>query len=429
MSEWLTLKLDAHAGDGAVAERAEWMTVDASGQALTVPAIGTLESLAPLAAQRRVALVVPASDVLTLSTELPGKAGARLLQAVPFAIEEQLADDVESLQFAIGARGADSKTPVSVVSRALLQQWLEALRTAGITPDAVFSDASLLPSNPGQLVPMLDESTFSLRQPGGQITSIPADSLDEALDIVLAALASSGEAGDASAGTMALLLYTTAPAWSSHGAAIEAWRARLGALRVQLLTQGALPLLSPAVVHGSAINLLQGEFAPRRRGVGEWHRWRWAAGLAAALVLLNIGSNLWQLSRLRAEEQRVQAAFNDVVNATFGPGTSADPRAARTRLEQQLQAIRSGAGSGGNLLPALGVFSQALAAVPGAQVQSLSFQNGALEMRVSAASASSLESINASLRAAGWEAQLQGGTATAAAYEGRIRILPAGTQS
>ena len=39
----------------------------------------------------------------SLDPELPLRGGARLAQAVPFALEEQLASDVEGLHFAIGA--------------------------------------------------------------------------------------------------------------------------------------------------------------------------------------------------------------------------------------------------------------------------------------------------------------------------------------
>ena len=98
-------------------------------------------------------------------------------------------------------------------------------------------------------------------------------------------------------------------------------------------------------------------------------------------------------------------------------------------MEQQLLAIRSGGSSGGDLLPALAALAQARSAAPDAELESLGFDAGTVDVRIKAKSAESLEKINASLRNSGWQAELQGGTASAAAYEGRIRIRAAGAGS
>ena len=75
---------------------------------------------ASLAAGRRVCVLVPGTDVLLANPELPAKAGTKLQQIVPYALEEQLADDIDTLHFAVGKRAQESPTtPVSVVSRAL----------------------------------------------------------------------------------------------------------------------------------------------------------------------------------------------------------------------------------------------------------------------------------------------------------------------
>ena len=44
--------------------------------------------------------------MLLMEPELPAKAGAKLAQMVPYALEEQLAEDIDDLHFAIGRRGA-----------------------------------------------------------------------------------------------------------------------------------------------------------------------------------------------------------------------------------------------------------------------------------------------------------------------------------
>ena len=112
-TDWLLIRLDPL--DPAVAS---WMVASAVGQQVLPPQHGSLIQAAPLAVGRRVAVLVPAADVVSLDADLPVGTGPKLLQAIPYALEEQLADSVDDLHFAVGTRRDDGKTPVAVVTRA-----------------------------------------------------------------------------------------------------------------------------------------------------------------------------------------------------------------------------------------------------------------------------------------------------------------------
>ena len=123
-------------------------------------------SAAPLAVGRRVAVIVPASDVLATDSEAPAKSAAKLAQVVPYALEERVADEIENLHFALGERSAETgRVPVVVVARARIDAWLEELRAAGLQPQAIYSEATLLPSMPGQLIALLEDDSLTLRSP------------------------------------------------------------------------------------------------------------------------------------------------------------------------------------------------------------------------------------------------------------------------
>ena len=94
---------------------------------------------------------------------------------------------------------------------------------------------------------------------------------------------------------------------------IEALREVTGSLDLQLLPDGALPLLAAGGVRSEALSLLQGEFARRTGWRAEWQRWRIAAFLALAALALHIGVRGYDLIRLRAEEQRLDAAIEQAV--------------------------------------------------------------------------------------------------------------------
>ncbi len=406
MAETLLLRLPPAADQAAT-----WLIVDGRGAAVGPPQSGPLNLAAARVAGRRVCVLVPGADVLLAEPELPAKAGTKLAQLVPYALEEHLADDIEDLQFAIGRPVGDtSRTRVAVVARALLNDWLATLRGAGINPDAIYADSDLLPENPGQSVVLLEEGGVFVRPPGSSAVTLPADALSQALDI--AALQA-----DTASGARGLILYTGAAEWQLHSTQVEAVRPQFDGIKIQLLTGGPLALFAQQLPAGSAINLLQGDYAPKSGAAVGWQAWRVAAMLLAGLVVLHIGGKAVQLHFLKTREHQVDASIRDTVRSAM-PG---DPNLldARKRMEQRLAAAR-GAGTG--LLPALQALAQARDAAPGTNLQSLNFHNGAVEMKLSAPDASSLDHLNQTLRSNGWQADLLGGTNTGAGYEGRIQV-------
>ena len=411
MADWLLLRLPR-----ADAELATWLVVDARGAPISPPQSGPLGLAAARAPGRRVCLLVGGAEVLLAEPEVPVKAGTKLQQLVPYALEEHLAEDIEDLHFALGKRPAESnRIPVAVVARALLDGWLAELRSAGIEPDAVYADSELLPENPGQAVALLEGDMISVRPPGGTPVTLPADALGEALEIARSGAESSGT------GARGLILYTGAAEWQQHSAQVEAARPHFDGIRVQLLAGGPLALFAQQLPSAAAINLLQGSYAPvSSRGAG-FMAWRVAAILLASLIGLHVVGKAAELQVLKRHERQVDASIRDTFRSSMH--TEASASEARRLMERRLTGAR---GAGEGLLPALQALAQARDSAPGTSVQSLNFHGGSLEMKLSAPDATSLDRLSQSLRSSGWHADLTGGSNAGSAYEGRIQMRSGG---
>jgi len=411
MADWLLLRLPR-----ADAELATWLVVDARGAPISPPQSGPLGLAAARAPGRRVCLLVGGAEVLLAEPEVPVKAGTKLQQLVPYALEEHLAEDIEDLHFALGKRPAESnRIPVAVVARALLDGWLAELRSAGIEPDAVYTDSELLPENPGQAVALLEGDMISVRPPGGTPVTLPADALGEALEIARSGAESSGT------GARGLILYTGAAEWQQHSAQVEAARPHFDGIRVQLLAGGPLALFAQQLPSAAAINLLQGSYAPvSSRGAG-FMAWRVAAILLASLIGLHVVGKAAELQVLKRHERQVDASIRDTFRSSMH--TEASASEARRLMERRLTGAR---GAGEGLLPALQALAQARDSAPGTSVQSLNFHGGSLEMKLSAPDATSLDRLSQSLRSSGWHADLTGGSNAGSAYEGRIQMRSGG---
>jgi len=106
---------------------------------------GSLEQAASQVEGRRAMLVLPGSDVLLAEAVVPGGSTARALQAIPYQLEDQLADDVDSLHFAIGTKGKEDNYPVAVVGRETMDTVREQCAQAQLRPTEIVPETLALP--------------------------------------------------------------------------------------------------------------------------------------------------------------------------------------------------------------------------------------------------------------------------------------------
>jgi general secretion pathway protein L len=405
MAEWLVLQLP-HGTDGPCT----WMLAGAQGQALSTPESGTLAQAASQAGGRRVGVIVSSVDVLLTEVELPSKSNVRAQQIVAYALEEQLAADIETLHFAVGTRDPTTgRTVVAVVTRSLMSRWLQELGAAEIDAAVVCGESSLLPDNPGHTVVMLEGDILSLRRAGQYAQALSSEDIGAALDALLGAGLASEH----------LIVYASPQDWQRRAKEVEAQRSRCASIKVQLLNSGPLPLLAPRLTAGEYINLLCEEFAPKTQHRGGWQRWRLAAILAATLFAVHVGGLAVELLQQHRSERALDAAIGAFARSAV-PGESGQG-GVRARIEQRLLAAQGDAASGG-FMPALAALAQALSGAGGASLQALSFREGALDLKLKANDAASLERIDQTLRNNGWQAELTSGSAVGAGYEGRIQM-------
>ena len=403
MAEWLFLRWPR--ADTA----ASWLVTNGEGRPLAPLESGTLAQAANAAAERRVAVLVNSADVLCLDVDLPARSGPRAAQLVPFALEEQLAADVEAQHFAVGRTESSGRTAVAVVTRTLIDDWMGQLKQASIVPELMCTEAALMPRISGHTIALLENETLCLVGADGHATVVSAPPAGFAGALAVGC----GE----HVGQTHLLLHAATTEWEQRSAEIEASRALLATLKVQLLSSGSLPWLASQLPVATPINLLQGPYVQRQTFSEGWSRWRLAASLAAALVVLHLGSQAFSLWRLHRTERELDGA----IAALVGPTLSAGSGSIRARLETKLHDADAAGGRAG-LLPALQGLAQAMNGIAGARLQALTFRDNTVQLKLHASDAQSLDRINQSLRAAGWHAELTSGATAGDAYEGNIDL-------
>ena len=406
MSETLVIRL--RAADEAPAS---WLIVDGNGARSGPVQSGPVADALGSAQGRRVVVLLPGSEITLAEPELPVRGSARIAQAVPFALEEQLASDVEALHFAVGARPAGAAgTPVAVVSRSTFERWLAQCDAAGLELSAAYADTAAVPVAGAGCTLLLDGTQLYVRRPDSLPYLLDAEPLGAALELALPGPAAEGEAGEH------VTFYTSTAEYERQRELIEGLRSRTATLQVKLLPDGPLPLLATQAVNDAGVNLLQGPYAPRSSLRTRIREWRLPAALAAAVVLVFVGSHAalwWKQSRA---ERALDAQIAEIFAQALPGQPVVDPRA------QMQGALGAGGAAGGGLLPAMSVIAQAMAQDPEARLRSVSFRNNVIELNLTAPSIESLDGIKQGMNRDGITAEIQSANPNGPVVDGRLQL-------
>ena len=352
---------------------------------------------------KAIRLYAPAQDVRLMTANVPAKQASKALLAVPYALEDQFAEDVEDLHFAIAA-GPDARGewPVAVVAAQHLRDWLAPFTARGLVPESVIPETLALPWRED------DRRWTVLAEPGhmtvraGPMAGFGC--LTEDLELFLGL--AEGEQKQA----LRILI--------TQGVDLDFTKLERD---VELLPGLAHPLEALARHYrpATAINLLQGPFAMRRAAAREWQAWKLpAALLLGAFVLGVIGNGLSALV-LSSQVKKQQQANEERFRALF----PAEQRIVNLRVqaEQQFTAAAGGA-RGGNLLTLLDAFSGGLKAAPTLRVEGMQFREGALFLSLTGTDLSALDQLKAHFAGNSKAARLEVQSANSGENGVQIRI-------
>jgi general secretion pathway protein L len=407
----------------AAGQDTEWLTLDESGAPTPTRQRGPLSLAAAAWRAGRVVVLAPATQILLAEPELPPGSGAKLARAVPFALEEQLTEDVDLLCFAIGRRRGNGATPVAVVSRIVLQGWLTELRAAGLDPQAIYADISLMPENPAQTVLWLEAQRLAVRRPGALPFAVELSPIKEALviaGVIADPLQSTEESKpEESKPKESAILYVTREDWARVQGEFEQLLEEFDSLKVQLLPDGPLPWLARGLEAGDAVNLLQGEFSRTTDYSARWRQWRTAAVLAAVLLAVHVGAQALQIRHAKNQSAALDTEISQVFSSAMPGEALNDPR---RQMQSKLEKIRKSGAGPQYFLRALQTLSGALAVTPKTTISALSYRDDSLDMTLNAPSLAALSQLTQFVGKEGLTAEIQSSNPVGAGVEAHLHV-------
>jgi general secretion pathway protein L len=399
-------------------EEAEWLTLDETGDLQSARQRGPLTLAAAVSRSGKVVVLAPAAQILLAEPVLPPGGNVKLARAVPFALEEQLTEDIDQMSFAIGRRRSGGGTPAAAVSRSVLQEWLSRLTAAGLTPVAMYPDISLMPDNPGQTVLWLEQSRLAVRRPGALPFAVELSPVREAL-VVAGVIADPLDTAAEPKVPENAMLYVTSEDWEQCESEFAQLVGKFESLKVQLLPDGPLPWLAQSLEADDAVNLLQGEFAHTTDFAARWLQWRTPAFLAAALLAAHVAGQWLQIRQAKHETGALDSQIASVFSAAMPAEVMQEPR---RQMQARLDRIRKAGASPEYFLRTLKALSGALAMTPKTEIDALSYREQALDMKVNAPSLAALSDLSKYIGKQGLTADIQSSTPVAAGVEAHIQL-------
>lgn len=335
----------------------------------------------------QVVLIVAASRILLTQVNLPVLNQAKLREVLAYAVEDKLLADPESIHVVAARAGlipAGGETPLAVIDKAWLRRQLAQLQQLGIRPDKLLTET---------LLPRLENNAWAMvwNGQGGFVRTGPnagfvldggaAQSVPMALTLAI------DEARAAHKAPASILLYHT------PDAGLPQWIAKL---EVRTEARGAWAWQTAEINGATALNLLQGEFAPPRKTQAWLRHLRTALLLMTLILAVHMVATLAHWAQLRHERNRLQDEMIDSFKQTFPEAAAiVDPA---LQMQRNLSGLRraQGAPDRADFLPLL---AAAAPVMRHGRIQSLQYAQDKLQFDLLLQDSAQLDTLREELAA------------------------------
>ena len=372
------------------AQQATWSFCNAAGELTGKISTGSLTELSEIAADHPAIVLLNSQCLHINQLQLPTQNMQKLLKAVPYAIEEFIADDIDNFHFVVAKNKHDNATSVVGINRDTLKNIIRVFQDANINVEKIIPDALCLAAESKQWVCLNYKNTSYLQTDitNGMVVS------HELLPYIL-----SNKLQDESvARPEKILLFCE----QENTAAFDALKAENifdDDIEINSIVYNTHPLVVFCGNYKQAmpLNLLQHEFKPKRKTSGYWRHWRLAASLAAIWLVLHLGLTGFQHAQLKQENIATKARIEKIYKKAFPQSRKIiNPR---VQMEQKLKELKGSAGnnSKGLLFLLAESFGTLTHDKQNITLQSLTFRNNRMDIGLEGSNLQAIENLNKNL--------------------------------
>ncbi|NOQ89431.1 MAG: hypothetical protein GQ549_00630 [Gammaproteobacteria bacterium] len=373
------------------AQQATWSWCNTAGELTGKITTGTIAELAEVASEQSAIVLLNSQCLHINQLQLPTQNLQKLLKAVPYAIEEFIADDVDDFHFVIHRNKHDNSTSVVGINKATLKNIIQLFQTANINVEKIIPDALCLAADDKQWACLNYKNTSYLQTDTTNGMLVQHDLLPYVIKNKLQ--------DETQTAPEKLLLFSEQENATAFDQLKDEHIVDDGSIDVINIVYNTHPLVVFCGNYKQAmpLNLLQYKFKPTRKTSGYWQHWRLAASLAAIWLVLHLGLTSFQHSQLKDDNVLSKAKIEKIYKKSFPKSKKiVNPR---VQMEQKLNALKGSAGNREHgfvflLAESFGTLGQDKKSIT---LQSLTFRNNRMDIGLESENLQAVENLNKNL--------------------------------
>lgn len=370
-------------------QQATWSLCNVAGELTGKISTGSLAELSAIAKDHPAIVLLNSQCLHINQLQMPTQNLQKLLKAVPYAIEEFIADDIDDFHFVVAKNKRDSSTSVVGINKTTLKNIIKLFQDASISVEKIIPDALCLAADNKQWVCLNYENTSYLQTDITNGILLSHDLLPYVLTNKLQ--------DESQTPPEKILLFSE----QDNATAFDSLKAENISDDIEIVN--IVYNTHPLVVfcgnykQATSLNLLQYKFKPKRKTSGYWQHWRLAASLTAIWLVLHLGLTSFQHTQVKDSNIATNTKIEKIYKKSFPKSRKiVNPR---VQMEQKLKELKGTAGSSSQgliflLAESFGTLSHDKKNIT---LQSLTFRNNRMDIGLESSNLQAVENLNKNL--------------------------------
>ncbi len=370
-------------------DQATWSLCNDAGELTTKITTGPLDELSELAARHSAVVLLNSQCLHINQLHLPTQNMQKMLKAIPYAIEEFIAEDIENFHFVVSKNKHNDKTSVVGIDKTTLQSIIQIFQQANIFIERIIPDVLCMAGDASNrqwaCLNYHENSYLQTDRLNGMMLS------HDILPYVLTKMLQD----ESQIIPEKILLFNE----QEDSSTFDELKIENKDIELISIVYNTHPLVVFCGFYKQVLplNLLQNKFKPKRKSSGYWHHWRLAASIAAIWLVLHLGLTSFQYSKLTEENNITKATIEKIYKKAFPKSRKiVNPR---VQMEQKLKALKSNSGNSNNgliflLAESFGTLSHDKKNIT---LQSLTFRNNRMDIGLDSTNLQAIENLNKNL--------------------------------
>ncbi len=383
-----------------------WATFNSTGKLLNA---STHVELTHLPRQyHQLIVLIPSTEIILTQVFLPTKQRQKIIQALPYALEENLAEEIEQLHFALGQRDPISgEQAVAIIAHQRMEAYLKLLADVQLVPAMVIPDVLALPQTNNSWTITFLENLALVRTNLQTGFAIEADSINVILPLALA---------EDETQAPQQLTVLTAPnidiPTELYGLGLPLIEERHSITALAWLNQTA-----------QAINLLQGRYSLKTKTANLWRPWWLTFILLGLWGSMEIVKEVAEFQQLQEQRLQLNQQMQTLYRNTFPEAQRiVNPRVQMEQKLQQLRATLNINQPNNHFLTLLTPISSILSRTTSLKLKQLDYHQGRLDLYIEITSFQKLEQLKKRLSQLGLTTEVVSAISRKNQVEARIQL-------